>query len=180
MKTIRYSRTGARITLGAAVIMLGACAAGTAENCDALSARNIFQDAACKSAGGYAARTNQINASAGSNAAEARTVSRDTAATRTTTAAVSHDVAELRRQNAELRTDLARLRLQVNNVNARNEAEKAQVAALREQLAGAQRELDEASRSSGFSPEEAARLQASVDAKKKAVKKILGNIEKMN
>ncbi|GEO81727.1 hypothetical protein [Pararhodospirillum oryzae] len=157
----------------AVALGLGGCAAGTAENCDALNAGNVFQNAACLNGGGYEARLAQIEAQTRQEIQRAAVFDQDTAAQRATLTRLARDRSALDRQTRELTSGLASLRLQADGARARTQAQKAQLAAVQKELTTAENELARIRGGNAGSSEEVARLQESIKKKEEVIKTIL-------
>lgn len=163
------------VTLGA-LLLLGACAAGTAENCDALNAGSVFQDFACKTGGGYDARYASIKVATHQRIDEASRLIADTQAQRQAISQLSRDRAALERQAQSLDDDLAMLQLQASAARARTATQEAQLAALREELAAAERELAALQGNDSATAEEIAKTQLRIEQKTNALQVILKEV----
>ncbi|EKV32267.1 hypothetical protein C882_2344 [Caenispirillum salinarum AK4] len=163
------------IVLGATLVVAG-CAAGTAENCDALNANSVFQDFACKQGGGYEERLALIRAETRAKVASTQLTAAETAELQAEAEVMARDADVLEDRLAGLNADLAAMRLRIDSVTARNDSQRAQLTALREELSEAEQNLAQVQAAASVTPEQIAALQGEIARKKAAVSDILGNM----
>lgn len=163
------------IVLGATLALAG-CAAGTAENCDALNAGSVFQDFACKQGGGYEERLALIRAETRAKVASTELTAAEAAELQAQAVVMARDADVLEDRLAGLNADLATMRLRINSVSARNDTQRAQLAALGEEVSEAEQNLAQVRSASSVTPEQIAALQGEIARKKAALSDILGNM----
>lgn len=158
-----------------ALSLLGACS--TAGECNPNAVDNVFQSFGCNVGGGFDASLEEKRAELAAIIEETELTQAETAEIEAEADRYAEDRDAWQRKLQQMNGEIGRLQLEVLSTEASNAEEEATLQALREELEATQNRIEAAeSEGANVDPEEIARLQTDVAARKQAISEILATI----
>lgn len=163
------------VLAGVCVVAAAGLAGCSAQECDPHRVGNLFTATGCAVSGGFSDHVAQVRR-------EVEVLRRDVALTRQEAAAYQREADRLAADRSALEAQvedqqlaLDRLQLDLVNLRATSDRERAQIEVMERELAAAQSDLDSMGRP-GVPPEEIARLRGEVEERKRLLDAYLGTI----